>query len=90
MGFLSKIFGKKEVSIPPVDLGVLKTDVHSHLIPGIDDGSKTLDETITLLRSFVELGYEKVITTPHIMSDFYRNTPEIIMSGLETLSLIHI
>ena len=81
MGLLSKLFSKKQNT--PADLSILKTDMHSHLIPGIDDGSKTLDETIAILYKFKELGYKKIITTPHIMSDFYRNTPEIIRAGLE-------
>ena len=81
MGFLKNIFSKKQ-SFEPIDLSILKTDMHSHLIPGIDDGSKSMDETIAMLAKFKELGYKKVITTPHIMSDFYRNTPEIILGGL--------
>lgn len=86
MGFFKNIFGgKKEKLIAPADISVLKVDVHSHLIPGIDDGSKTVEESIELLREFQELGYEKVITTPHVMSDYYKNTPEIILQGLEGL-----
>ena len=61
----------------------LVQDIHSHLIPGIDDGAKTLEDTLALLKKFSELGFNKVITTPHVMSDFYRNTPEIILDGLE-------
>lgn len=81
MGFFSKLFGSS--SIEPIDFGLLKTDLHSHLIPGIDDGSKSMEDSLILLRKFSELGYKKVITTPHIMSDFYKNTPEIILGGLE-------
>ncbi len=81
MGFLSNLFSKKEVLLP-INLSVLKTDMHSHLIPGIDDGSQSMDETIAMIAKFKELGYKKIITTPHIMSDFYRNTPEIILGGL--------
>ncbi|MEX2437915.1 MAG: CpsB/CapC family capsule biosynthesis tyrosine phosphatase, partial [Candidatus Babeliales bacterium] len=65
------------------DLSVLKCDVHSHFIPGIDDGAQTVDDSLQMLKEFVAMGYKKVITTPHIMSDAYRNTPEIILSGLE-------
>ena len=83
MGFLNKIFGKKESRLPPADLSVLETDVHSHFIPGIDDGAKTMEDTLELLRSMQDLGYKKVITTPHVMSDYYRNTPEIILGGLD-------
>ncbi|PIE86625.1 MAG: capsular biosynthesis protein [Bacteroidetes bacterium] len=57
--------------------------MHSHLIPGIDDGSRSMDESIALLAKFESLGYQKVITTPHIMSDYYKNTPEIILDGLK-------
>lgn len=57
--------------------------MHSHLIPGIDDGSKSMDETIGMLTKFENLGFKKVITTPHIMSDYFRNTPEIILGGME-------
>ena len=61
---------------------LLKVDIHSHLIPGIDDGSQSMEESLTLLRGLEALGYEKVITTPHIMSDSYRNNAEIITSGV--------
>ncbi len=63
----------------------LTVDLHSHLIPGIDDGSQSMKESMLLLRGISELGYEKVITTPHIMLDAYRNTPEIIREGLDAL-----
>lgn len=82
MSWLSSFFssGPKEA----ISIGsVLKTDVHSHFIPGIDDGAATLEDSISLIRGMADLGYTRLITTPHIMSDFYRNTPEIIMSGLE-------
>ena len=80
MGLFS-IF-KKQVS-DPLDLALIGVDMHSHLIPGIDDGSKNMDETIAMLAKFEHLGYRKVITTPHIMSEVYNNTPEIILKGLE-------
>ena len=64
---------------------VLKVDIHSHLIPGIDDGSQSMEESLSLLKGMEALGYQKMITTPHIMLDAYRNTPEIINSGLKAL-----
>ena len=57
--------------------------MHSHLIPGIDDGVKNLSESVDLARRMYQLGYKKLVTTPHIQHDFFRNTPEIILSGLE-------
>jgi protein-tyrosine phosphatase len=80
MSFLKNIFSKK---LEPFNFSLLKTDLHSHLIPGIDDGSKSLEESLDMLKRFSEMGFQKVITTPHIMSDFYKNTPEIILGGLE-------
>tara|TARA_B110000503_G_C7150813_1_gene415079 strand:+ start:724 stop:1470 length:747 start_codon:yes stop_codon:yes gene_type:complete len=82
MSWFSKLF-KKEPVLEPADLSRLKTDLHSHLIPAIDDGSKSLDDSINMIRTFKEMGYQKIITTPHVMSDFYKNTPEIILGGLE-------
>lgn len=82
MNFLNRLF-KSAPKLDPIDLSLIGTDMHSHLIPDIDDGSKSLDDTITMLKKFSDLGYKKVITTPHIMSDYYRNTPEIILGGLQ-------
>jgi protein-tyrosine phosphatase len=59
------------------------TDMHSHLLPGIDDGSSSMEESVEMIRTFAELGYTRLITTPHIMGDFYRNTPAIIRQKLE-------
>ncbi len=77
------IFKKKPPKLEPFDLSKLKIDIHSHLIPGIDDGSQTMDQTIAMLQKFQDLGYTKVITTPHIMSDTYPNDKTTILSGLE-------
>ncbi|MCD8371006.1 MAG: protein tyrosine phosphatase [Clostridiales bacterium] len=40
-------------------------DVHSHVIPGVDDGSRTMEESIQMLRSLAEQGFTGVIATPH-------------------------
>ena len=85
MGFFNRLFSKKQELLDPVDLGNLNSDIHSHLIPGIDDGSQSMEVTIELLKKFISLGYKKVITTPHVMSDYYLNTPEIINQGLENV-----
>lgn len=76
---------KKKPAVPEIDYSALKVDLHSHLIPGIDDGSQSLEQSVSLIRNIVALGFEKIITTPHIMADYYRNTPEIILSGLDKL-----
>jgi tyrosine-protein phosphatase YwqE len=82
----SKLFKKKAKFLKePIDLGLLHTDMHSHLIPGIDDGSRSMEDSITLIKAMWDLGYRKLITTPHIMNDFYKNTPEIINMGLDSV-----
>jgi len=73
-------FKSKTKELDFKDIGI---EMHSHLIPGIDDGVKTTEESISIIRRLKKAGYHKVITTPHIMSDYYRNTPEIINKGLE-------
>ena len=83
MSIFGRLFGRKKETGAPVSLGSLKADMHSHVIPGIDDGAGTMQDSLDMLHAFAALGYEKVITTPHIMSDGYRNTPEIILGGLE-------
>lgn len=60
----------------------LTVDIHSHLLPGIDDGSQSMNDTLDFLHQFEGLGYKKVITTPHIMQDYYANTPAIILGKL--------
>lgn len=82
MSWLKRLLGA-EKKLDPIDLATLKLDLHSHLIPEIDDGSKSVEDSLNMLRRFKDLGFQKVITTPHVMSDFYRNTPEIINGGLE-------
>jgi protein-tyrosine phosphatase len=60
-------------------------DMHSHVLPGIDDGAQTVDESIVLVKKMMALGIKKIIATPHIMADFYRNTPETINNALQIL-----
>src|SRR5882757_4729921 len=72
---------KKKPAAPAEILGSLYSDMHSHLIPGIDDGVKDLEESIRLIRGLMELGYKKIITTPHINGDVFPNTPAIIREG---------
>ncbi len=65
--------------IPP------KIDLHSHLLPGLDDGVKTMSEAVEIVSKFFRAGYQKLITTPHIMSDYYPNDQFIINSRLAEL-----
>jgi len=79
---LFSLFKKKTEQVPVQEL---KVDIHSHLIPAIDDGIQSIDEGLEILREFEKLGYSKVITTPHTMSDYYDNKPSDILGGLEQM-----
>lgn len=76
-------FFKKKEALPAFDLSKIGVDIHSHLIPGIDDGAQTMDDSIAMLAKFQDMGFTKVITTPHIMTDAFPNTSETILGGLE-------
>ena len=75
------IFGKREYK----SKNNLFTDIHSHILPGIDDGAKGFSESLDMLKAMQDAGYKKLITTPHIMADVYKNTPASIRSKLEDL-----
>ncbi len=53
-------------------------DIHNHILPGIDDGAKNVDESIALIKAFSEFGVHNFIATPHIMGNYYPNTAETI------------
>ncbi len=63
----------------------LLVDIHSHLLPGLDDGVKSEDESLYILRSLEKIGYKKVITTPHVMNEYYPNNPSKIHARLEEI-----
>lgn len=73
---------KSYFSIAPL----LKVDMHSHLIPGIDDGAPDIKTSLSLLDGMINLGYERLIFTPHIMGDLYPNTPETISKAFNRLT----
>jgi len=83
MGIFSGLFKSKPKLADADFVNPVTTELHSHLIPGIDDGVKTLEESIEVLRGFSEMGYKKVITTPHIQGDFFKNGSHNILPGLE-------
>ncbi|HHH55432.1 MAG TPA: capsular biosynthesis protein [Bacteroidetes bacterium] len=65
-----------------VENNPFEVDIHSHLLPRIDDGVQSLKESLELIKKFKLLGYKKLITTPHIISDYYQNDKEIITKKL--------
>lgn len=77
---------EKESSMPtPTDWSFIGTDIHSHYIPGIDDGAQTIEDSLAMIRAMKEMGFSSLVTTPHIKFDHYPNTTEIIQNGLKEL-----
>ncbi|MBZ4033214.1 histidinol phosphatase [Flavobacterium sp. 17A] len=58
-------------------------DIHSHVLPGIDDGAQTISKSIELATSLENIGVSQIITTPHINHYVWNNSPEIITSKLQ-------
>lgn len=73
----------KNFRYPIQTFAPLATDMHSHLLPGIDDGAKTVEDSIRMIRGLMDLGFKRIITTPHILEDYYPNTPATIKAALE-------
>ncbi len=75
-------FKKSKPAARPFDYSRIGTDMHAHLLPGIDDGAKDIEDSVQLIKGLKELGYKKLVATPHVMWDMYRNTPAIIQERL--------
>ena len=63
---------------------LVSVDIHSHLIPSIDDGAKNMERSIQMILSLKEMGYSKLITTPHV-SDMFPNSTKRILDGYAKL-----
>ena len=66
-----------------VDLLEGFTDFHNHLLPGIDDGANSAEDSIAMIKKFNEFGVTNFVASPHVMGEFYPNTPETILPALE-------
>jgi len=73
-------FKKNKAKSNPISI-----DIHSHLIPGVDDGVKSMEEALGIIKSFESMGYSKIITTPHIMKEYYDNDKSTLHPGFEEL-----
>jgi len=77
------LFKKKKEQL--FDFSTIGADMHSHILPGIDDGAKTLSDSLILAQRFKSLGFRKLVATPHIMADYFRNTPATVHKALDAL-----
>lgn len=78
------IFKRKYPSTQP-DFSGIGTDMHSHLLPGIDDGSPDVNTSLLLKKGLEDMGYHQFIVTPHVMWDMYKNTGTTIDAALQRL-----
>jgi len=67
-------------------LARLGSDLHVHVLPGIDDGSPSLSESLAIVEAHYKVGYRQIIATPHIRSDFFPNTKQSIHEAWATLN----
>lgn len=74
-------FKKKEIPLPDFFPSEF-IDIHSHLLPGIDDGSKNLDNTLELISTMYSYGIKNFVTTPHVLGDVYPNSTATILQKL--------
>ena len=57
-------------------------DIHSHVLPGIDDGAKDLAASIALIKKMHSYGIKNFVTTPHVLGDVYPNSSALINEKL--------
>ena len=94
MGWLQRLRSGRKAALEPDFSGqelaigeALHIDVHSHIVPGVDDGSSTLEESLELIERLVHMGYRGAVVTPHIHSDIYPNNRLTLVPAFEQLSL---
>lgn len=78
-----KLF-KKDYEVQPI-FSTLGTDMHCHLIPAVDDGSKCIEESLECLQTLKAVGYNKVYITPHFQHPRFPNDEDDIVRHYETL-----
>lgn len=83
------LFGKRDLS-KQVDLPKhqIVVDIHSHILPNLDDGAESIEQSLSMVKELYSLGYRKLVATPHVMSGYYQNTSSKILEA--TLSLKNI
>ena len=62
------------------------TDFHNHILPGLDDGASNLEDSMNMLDGFKNLGIKNIIATPHVIGEYYPNTPESIENAFNELN----
>ncbi len=85
MSLIFKRFKKQEPVVPISQLG-LQTDVHTHIVPSIDDGSNSTVLSLQMIEGLHQFGFQKIIATPHVMSGYFNNTTSSIQHHFNVLA----
>lgn len=75
------IFSKKKTSISLP----FRTDIHCHILPGVDDGSPNVQTSVELVERMQKWGIERIIASPHVTEPAFENTPDILDPALDEL-----
>ena len=76
-------FRSRSTSVP-ADFGFLGVDIHSHVLPGIDDGAEDVAAATTLIGALGGYGFTTVWGTPHVMREVYETTPAQVAAALSS------
>lgn len=68
------------------DFSAIGIDMHSHLVPGVDDGAKNVEDSLNLITGLKELGFAQLYTTPHTLQDIHPNTSITLQQGFSQLN----
>jgi protein-tyrosine phosphatase len=82
LSLFSNLFSKKVFA----DFSALQTDMHSHLLPGVDDGATQFSDSLAMITGLQKLGFSKFITTPHVMKDVYENVYSEVLKVEDSLN----
>ncbi len=77
MSILTRIFGSKKEQVKLF----YNTDIHCHILPGVDHGSRSIEQSLDMLRAEQEMGISRVILTSHVTAVTFENTRETLMDA---------
>ncbi|UFH56339.1 tyrosine-protein phosphatase [Spirosoma sp. KNUC1025] len=83
--WLKSKYSRGQSSVPPDHPCYWQTDIHSHLLPGLDDGVKTHEDSLMCIQQLVDWGITKIITTPHVSRDVFPNEAATILKQRDIL-----
>ena len=63
-------------------------DIHAHILPGLDDGAKTIEESLEMCRIAEEDGITQMVATPHVSNGIYTNSAEVIIEEVDKINKV--